>query len=276
MIRSPKRACYRDRAGLCEDDAMNRLRTAAAAAMLVAADAIAAPSQPVVAQGLDCRADDATWRLEATRTTALFTASAPKKREIVFRGSLQPLSAPFAGAVWRGDTTHLPRETLVLVAREETCKTSDTQLTHRAVLSIRGGEAATACCAVRAGYDARSSPVANLAAKDDWSRGIVDLLPAINACVTRDAARVKAVAQASASAGTAHVRMVENNGSVVECTIEASGRGTPAIAPASGANAANPLFYPAREPPPIVGCGKLERVNTPRGALAGYLHYDPC
>jgi hypothetical protein len=266
---------------------MSRSRTLAlAAAMLVAGGALAAPAQPVVLQGLDCRADDAGWRLEATRATAQFTAVTPKKREVVFRGSLQPLGGPFMTIVWRGDSTHLPRETLVLTAREDACKTSAPDapaLAYRAVLSIRAGEAATGCCLVRAGYDARMAPIANPATKDagDWSRAVIDLLPAINACVTRDGARLKAVAAASANGGTARIRLLETGGSVVDCTVDAGGRGTPTVAavnPADSppAGAANPLFYPPREPPPIVSCGRLERVQTPRGALAGYLHYDPC
>ena len=67
--------------------------------------------------------------------------------------------------------------------------------THKALLSIRAGEAATGCCNVRAGYDARLAPVANLAAKpaDDWTRGLVELLPALNACAARNAATFRAV-----------------------------------------------------------------------------------
>src|SRR5207237_6364354 len=123
----------------------------------------------------------------------------------IFRGSMQALSAGApATLVWRGDSTHLPRETLVVTAREEACAQSAAAAasSYRAVVSIRPGEAASGCCAVRAGYDARVAPLANLAAKpaDDWSRAIIDLLPAINACVARDAAKLKAVAGSSGAA----------------------------------------------------------------------------
>src|SRR5262245_9824313 len=209
---------------------MNRLRTAALAAMLAAGGAAAGPTQPIVLQGLDCRGDDAAWRLDATRTTALFTATVPRKREVVFRGSLQSLAAP-GSLVWRGDSTHLPRETLVLTAREEACKTAGADLPYRAVLSIRPGEAASGCCLARAGYDPRVAPLANPAAKaaDDWSRAVIELLPAINACIARDGARAKAVAAASASGGTVRVRLIENTGTTVDCIAEASGRGTPTL-----------------------------------------------
>jgi hypothetical protein len=150
------------------------------------------------------------------------------------------------------------------------------------VLSIRAGEAVMGCCVLRVGYDARVAPVANPGGKDaaDWTRQVVELLPAINACVTKAGAKLKAVAAASSQGpGTVKVRLVETGGNAVDCTAEASGRGTPVLAEANAADPpvpGNPLFYPPREPPPLVSCGRLERVQTARGALAGYLHYDPC
>ena len=262
-------------------------RSAVAAAMAASA-CFASAQQPIVVQALDCRGDEPGWRLDATRTAATHTTlSAKGKREVVFRGSLQVLSFLTPPAmVWRGDSTHLPRETLVATVREESCKSTMADgppSTHRAVLSVRSGEAVTGCCVVRAGFDARVAPVANFAGKasDDWARRLPDLLPAINACVAREGARVKSVAAAWPMNRMAGVRLVEAGGATVDCVVEATGRGTPTLAavnaaPPSVPNAGNPLFYPAREPPPIVACGRLERAQNSRGALVGYLHYDPC
>lgn len=244
-----------------------------AAALAIAAGSASAapPSQPVVVQALECRGDDGAWRIDASRTSAIFTTSTPRKREVVFRGGLQTLGA--SSVLWRGDSTHLPKETLVLSAQEEACKGPATG-THRAILSIRAGEASTGCCVVRAGYDARSAPVADLAAKDDWSRALPDLLAAVNACLVREGARALSVAGATATGTSVRVRILEANGAV-ECIVDASGRGTPAIAAADAAPGAGPRYYPAREQAPIVACGRLERVQV-RGSTAGYLHYDPC
>jgi hypothetical protein len=253
---------------------MNIYRRAAAAALaLASAGALAAPpAQPIVIQGLDCRNDEASWRLDANRASAVFTTTAPRKREVIFRGSMQTLGA--SSVIWRGDSTHLPRETLVLTAHEEACK-AQAAGTYRAVLSVRPNEASTGCCAIRAGYDARVAPLANLGAKDDWSRALPDLLAAINACVAREGARVHSVASAApAEAQMVRVRLNETNGAV-DCTVDANGRGAPTIAPAAAGAANGPLFYPAREPAPIVSCGRLERVQL-RNNVAGYLHYEPC
>ncbi len=251
--------------------------------LLALAGAGVTAAQPLVVQGLDCRGDDAAWRLDATRTTAQYATTVPRKREVVFRGGLQALQATPAMMVWRGDTTHLPRETLVLAVRENACRMAMPGIpagTHMALLSIRGGEAATGCCTVRAGYDARVAPVADLAAKpaDDWAKRVVELLPALNACTTRAGARLKAVQWAGSQGPNVRVRLQETGGNLVDCTVDASGRNTPVMAPA-GADAppaGSPWWYPAREPAPIVACGRIERVQNARGGAAGYLQYDPC
>ena len=268
--------------------ALRLFRRAALVPALAAVSGFVGAQQPIVVQALDCRGEEPGWRLDATRAAATHTTLSPKgKREVVFRGSLQALSFLTPPVVvWRGDSTHLPRETLVATVREEACRSTMADgppSTHRAVLSVRAGEAVTGCCTVRAGFDARVAPVANFAGKkpDDWARLLPDLAPAINACIAREGARAKAVATAWPMNRMAGVRIVEAGGATVDCVVEATGRGTTTITAVNAAspalpNAGNPLFYPAREPPPIVACGRLERALNSRGALIGYLHYDPC
>jgi len=243
----------------------------------------------VVVQAFDCRGDEPSWRLDAGRASAVHTSlTARGKREVVFRGSMQTLTfldPPLT--IWRGDSTHLPRETLVATVREEACRSTMSDgppATHRAVLSIKAGEAVTGCCVVRAGFDARVAPVADFAAKKpgDWARLLPSLAPAVNLCVAREGARAKAVAKAwPMNGGAAGVRIVQASGAAVDCVASTSGRGTPTVTAVDPAkpplsDAGNPLLYPAREPPPIVACGRIERALGARGALIGYLHYDPC
>lgn len=282
-------------ARLCEDCPMDARRTfaaarrCAAAAATVAAAAFAHAQQPVVVQALECRGDEPSWRLDATRSSAVYASlTARGKREVVFRGSMQTLAflAPPV-TLWRGDSTHLPRETLVATVREEACRSTMADAppsSHRAVLSVRAGEAVTGCCVVRAGFDARVAPVADFAAKkpDDWARLLPGIVPAVNLCLAREGARAKSVAKAwPMNGGMAGVRIVQTSGAAVDCVADTSGRGAPAITPVDPAKPplpgeGNPLLFPAREPPPIVACGRLERVLGGRGALVGYLHYDPC
>ena len=140
------------------------------------------------------------------------------------------------------------------------------------------------CCTVRTGYDARIAPVANFATKnpDDWARLLPDLLPAINQCVAREGNRAKVDRQGHADNagdrcgpdGRNHRRLGRLRGGprgtrhAEDRPRQRRGRALP--------GAGNPIFYPPRDPPPIVNCGKLERVVPKSGAVAGYLHYDPC
>lgn len=261
----------------------------ALAIAIVGLPAAAAAQQSSVVQGFECRGDDASWRLDANRLAAAYNANTPRgKREVIFRGMLQSVPGG-AGAtiVWRGDSTHLPRETLVAALREEACGVAvaaGSPAAHRAIVSVKSGETLSGCCIVRAGYDARLAPLSDAATKpaDDWARFAPDMIPAINLCVASDGGRAKWIAKAwPMNHGNALVRMVETSGRAVDCVAAMTGRGTPRIDPLGPGDpplpgAGNPLFYPAREQPPIVACGRLERVQGARGTLAGYLHYDPC
>jgi hypothetical protein len=55
----------------------------------------------------------------------------------------------------------------------------------------------------------------------------------------------------------------------------ASVRAVPGDAtPLAGADA--PRFHPAREAPPVIACGRVERVLDRGGRLLGWLQYGPC
>jgi uncharacterized membrane protein len=134
---------------------LRRLSRCAPAA-LAAAASVAAAQAPMVVQEFQCRGEEPFWGLAGTRVSAVYSTPGPKgKREVVFRGALQTLSflAPPV-LVWRGDSTHLPKDTLVVTLREEACRSTMADgppLTHRAILSLKSGEAVTGCCSIRMG-----------------------------------------------------------------------------------------------------------------------------
>jgi len=75
--------------------------------------------------------------------------------------------------------------------------------------------------------------------------------------------------------------MVANDGKAWNCTVDTASKARPQTAsiavtepPLAGAGA--PFFYPARDAPPLVTCGRLERIAGPRGRTEGWLHYDRC
>jgi uncharacterized membrane protein len=253
------------------------------------AAAAASAQQVVVVQGALCRGEEPFWQLEASRTTAVLNRLATKgNREVIFRGApqafmyLQP-----AAVVWRGDSTRLPRETLVVTLREEACRSTIADgppLPWRAMLSLKTGEALTGCCTVLAGYDVKAAPVAEFAKKsqEDWARSLPEMTPAINLCLRNSDAKAKWIAKAGpAGNGMTAVRMIQISDKAVDCEADSSGKGAAKIVPVNASDpplpgAGNPLFYPARDMPPMVRCGKLERVTDRNGVTTGYLHYDPC
>ena len=255
---------------------------------LLAATAASA-QQVVVVQGAMCRGEEPFWQLEASRTTVVLNRLATKRnREVIFRGAPQTfMFLTPAAVVWRGDSTHLPRETLVVALREEACRSTMADgppLPWRAIVSLKPGEALTGCCTVLAGYDVKAAPVADFPKKtpDDWARSLPDLLPAINVCLSGDERRAKWITKAGpAGNGMTAVRMIQASGKAVDCEADTSGKGAAKIVAVNASDpplpgAGNPLYYPARDVAPMVRCGKLERVTGRNGVTTGYLHYDPC
>jgi uncharacterized membrane protein len=259
----------------------------AAAAAFAQAPAPAAP--PVIPQQVSCVGEEPFWAFDANRTTGDLHRPGGKARQTVeFRGELLaiPFLAPKA-LVWRGNSTRLPAETLVATLREESCSSTMKEgppREWRAILSTRPGEALTGCCTVRSGYDAAKAPLAAFAAKPegDWSRGYPAYASAIARCVNESGVAVREVAKAwSADKSLVAVRLTASDGKAWNCAVDTTSKARPqatsvAVTDPPLAGAGNPVFYPARETPPIVSCGRLERIAGPRGRTDGWLHYDRC
>ncbi|GMU70942.1 MAG: hypothetical protein AMXMBFR42_04090 [Burkholderiales bacterium] len=249
-----------------------------------------AAAQPVIAQQISCRGEEPFWNLEAGRTSGVMqTLGGSKARQVVeYRGEILPLSflAP-AAIVWRGTSTHLPSQTVVATLREESCASTMKEgppRPWRAILTSRPGEAVTGCCTVRSGFDAMKAPLAVFASKpeSDWSRRWAEVAAAVQRCANDPSGTVREVTSAApAAGGTVAVRGVASDGKAWTCTVDAAGKSQPRFAPATAeapAGAGGPVFYPFRDPPPIVACGRLERIAGPgaRARTEGWLHYERC
>ena len=81
-------------------------------------------------------------------------------QQLELRGELTPVDgiAPPA-LIWRGNSTHLPAEVVVVAAREIACS-GDKAAGWQAIMSLRTGETLSGCCSVRRGYDASKAPLA--------------------------------------------------------------------------------------------------------------------
>lgn len=261
-----------------------------AAASTAALDALAqAPAPPVIPQQIACRGEEPFWSLDANRTTGVMKSLGGKTRQVVeYRGELLAISflAPKA-IVWRGSSTHLPSQTVVATLREESCASTMKEgpaQSWRAILTSRPGEAITGCCTVTSGFDALKAPLASFASKPDgdWSRRWPEIGAAVQRCANDPAVAVREVATAMpAERSQVVATVVAADGKAWTCSVDAAGKTKPQFAPAAGAGpagAGTPVFYPYRDPPPIVACGRLERIaaSGPRARTEGWLHYDRC
>lgn len=256
-------------------------------ALLLLAASSAWAAGPVVQQ-LQCRGEEPFWGLNAGPDNALWSEPG---RETRLRGAFTHLVAAPGWVVWRGTDARAARTAapLVLSARRESCMPTMGEgdqikpLEWRAVIVRADGVVVTGCCSARSGLDLAAAPVAKTAAKDDadWSRHIGALQPAIEACLRDGVPSTERVSKAwPMNRGKAGVRLVDGEGAAYDCVADIGARRVETVERVVPGDAlpgvGNPVFWPAREAPPMLQCGRVERVVDRRGRTAGFLNYDPC
>jgi uncharacterized membrane protein len=247
---------------------------------------VATAQQDIAPAHMKCTGNEPFWSIDVGPSNALLDRLAQPRERAVYRGQLQRfMYLEPEWLVWRGQSIRQSTHVLTIVARREACQ--DTMADgppadYRAIVSFADGTAATGCCRARFAYDANEAPLADYAKKatDDWSRLLPDLAPAVGACINDSGVPVASVAHAALlEDGRAGVLLRSTDGSLQTCTVDLATRKIESIQPlTSTAPAATdrPRLLPAREQPPLVTCGRLERALDERGQLTGYLHYEPC
>jgi hypothetical protein len=256
------------------------------AALAVAVHGVAL-AQPLVPLQLQCSGRAPEWRLEAGPDAALLVRPDARPAEEVFRGTLLRLVSPtWDGAAWRGAAGGLPGRTLSAVVRREACtdpSAGGASTDARGAVVPPDGPPLAGCCRAVFGFDLARAPLADPSRKPatDWSRALSTLAGAVRACVIDSGVNVATVASArTLDTGGATVRLLDTNGAVHDCEVDGSRKrvvATRAAAPAAELrpSAESPVLWPARERPPVLDCGRVERV-VERGALFGWLQYGPC
>ncbi|RZU02008.1 hypothetical protein [Rivibacter subsaxonicus] len=260
----------------------------AALGLCMLAAGAAAAETPTVQQ-LQCRGFEPFFAITAGPDAA--TWSEPGK-EMTLRGGFKPLDflqPPWL--VWRGVDAKARRSApaVVVTARQEACVPSMGEgdkiaaLDWRAVVSHPDGRVMTGCCTLKTGIDLSRAPVARAAAKpsEDWSRHLGELLPAINVCLVDGVPSTERVSKAwPMNHGKAGVRLVDREGVAYDCVADLGLRKVETVErvalgdtlPGDG----DPVFWPAREQPPSIPCGRAERVLDRQGRTVGYLNYQAC
>ena len=229
-----------------------------------------------------CRGNEPFWLLDISADRALLKTP---EAETELAGGL--MAADGGSFRFTGAPDGSPAESVAALITPGQCfdtMADGPAYPFSAQASFAGGEPVDGCCSVELGLDLDAAPVFDAASKPDtdWSRRWPDLDEAIGRCV-QDAG-VVAVAVTTAwpmNRGKAGVRLRDTDQARFDCIVDlGSGKiedvnavADDDVMPGEG----QPLWLPAGSGPPILGCGRVERVMLGGDAVVGYLHYtDGC
>lgn len=256
--------------------------TAQAPAPLVEAPATPEPAAAApagqVPRAFLCRGNEPFWSLDISADSALLKTP---DAETALSGELK---ASDSGALtFRGAPPDSPAESVAAVLSPAQCFDSMADGPARpfsAVVSFADGRQGSGCCSAEYGLDLDAAPAFDGAGKpaQDWSRLLPGLSAAISRCALDAGVATDAVTQAwLLEQGKAGVRLRDTGNDRFDCVIDLE---TGEIEDVAAVGAADrrpgegmPLWLPARENPPVLDCGRVERVLDVGDVLAGYLHY---
>jgi uncharacterized membrane protein len=245
-----------------------------------------------------CRASEPFWNLSIDNGNARF---------VTLSGSGEPQAVVLVGKLgitgegrtpdvdWRGKSdTGASYRALINETRcvdSAADKDAQTQYDYRVQITMPGGKALRGCC--NAGLDTEGPqppagvddlPVADLKSKasDDWTRVLLDLLPAMQACLDKTPGPSAYVTKAwPMNRGMVGARTRNRDGGWFECIATSDGQSVEhiemlpkAAAPLPGEQAA--VFTPAAQTPPPGNCYRTERVQDATGKMVGWLSINGC
>jgi uncharacterized membrane protein len=168
----------------------------------------------------------------------------------------------------------------------------ETAFDYRVQLTVPGGRELEGCCdagleprvVARAQPDPAQAPVAALDEKSpvDWSRMLMELLPAIDACLTKTPGTAPYVTKAwSMNDGMVGVRTRNTTVGWFECVAQSDGKAVDRFGPVESNAAPVPgeetvLYTPAAHAPPSGNCFTHERVMDAGGSQIGWLSTNAC
>ncbi len=229
-----------------------------------------------------CRGNEPFWSLDITADRALLKTP---DAETELAGAL--IAADSGSYRFTGAPDGSPAETVATLITPGQCfdtMADGPALPFGAQASFGGGEAVNGCCSAEMGLDLDAAPVFDAATKPetDWSRRWSGLDEAIGRCVQDAGVATVAVTTAwPMSQGKAGVRLRDQGDARFDCLVDlGSGKiedvnavADDDVMPGEG----QPLWLPAGSGPPILDCGRVERVMLGGDAVIGYLHYtDGC
>ena len=243
----------------------------------------AAPAKPSDAAGparvprtFQCRGNEPSWALDINAGGALLKTP---DAEIALLGELK--ANPGGSFAFRGAPDGSPEEEVSALMVPGQCfdTMADGPATAYSVqASLADGQVASGCCSVELGIDLAAAPEADAGAKpvSDWSRRLPDLSGAVQRCVLDGGVATDVVTSAwPTNRGRAIVRLRDTGGDRFDCLVDLGTGAIEDVAPVAAGEMqpgeGMPLWLPDRDAPPVLDCGRVERV--PAGSPGGILHY---
>jgi uncharacterized membrane protein len=243
-----------------------------------------------------CQGNEPFWNLRIEGTQASYRSLADGNTEGSYEGEFQwDTSVEPPVFEWQGVDTSDPRARLSASIREEQCLDTMSDetppFTHWIRMRMPSGREVTGCCRPadapmpeRGEIALDDLPVANLGVleADVWAHDLIDLLPALEACLGRMSGSGPRVTYAwSFDDGMVGARLRNGEGGWFECVASRDGTSidrfdtlTTADFPMQHENKL--VFTLAAQYPPSGNCYEHERVLDAQGKLIGWLSFNTC
>ncbi len=250
-----------------------------------------------------CQGNEPFWALAIDRDTARYlalgTTGEPERLDLA--GKLRVTGEGRTPDVdWRGKSPDGRAFQALIQERTCTDPMAEAQgkgpFAYRVTLTLPGGKAVKGCCQAGAApsaepsadeappRDASGLPVADLATRSasDWSRFLLDLLPAVDSCLEKTPGAGPYVTKAwMVAPGRVGVRTRNAVAGWFDCVAQANGRVVERFAPVTADSGSLPgeamvLFTPARGSLLAGKCWQHERVLDRDGTLVGWLSANSC
>jgi uncharacterized membrane protein len=235
-----------------------------------------------------CRGNEPFWNLQIDGEAALHGRLGEEPQTLAGAATALDYLRP-PEVVWRGRGEGETNDVVVMIVEascQDTMSDSEgqTQFSHQVRVSMPDGQVLVGCCSAGlANAAAHDLPVADLAARpaDDWSRYLLDMLPAIEACLDATPGPRQRITDAwPMNHGMVGMRTRNGEGGWFECIAPMIGGEVDRIEAVPAGTLRTPgeeqvIFTRASDGPLKGGCYENLRVID-GGELIGWLAHDVC
>lgn len=241
------------------------------------APATPAPAEGQVPRAFLCRGNEPFWSLDISATSALLktpNAETPVDGELKATGT--------GAYTFRGSDPDEPSTVLEAMITPGQCfdtMADGPAAPFNALVSLGDGREGSGCCTAEFGIDLAAAPEFDPGAvpADAWTQHVIELSDAIDRCAMDGGVATDVVTAAwPTNHGKAVVRLRDSGRDRFDCLIDMESGDIESVKPAgepTPAETAGPLWLPVRDNPPVLTCGRVERVMDVGDTARAYLHY---